>query len=203
MRVAFGLRPQDSFSDVAGESTEAFPFDPHLDSDPTIDDPDILDFVTLTGADGATLEPGSDEAEEGVVAATRRTTVPSRLKAIYGSVDRLDAFTGMLAEPHVEGSELGPLQLAMWTAQFAALRDGDRFFYANDGVLNAIEHAFGIDFRRTLAQVIADNTELDACDLAPNVFVAADDQAVGSGPRDEKETVAAEAAPNQRVGRPS
>jgi hypothetical protein len=103
----------------------------------------------------------------------------------------------------VEGSELGPLQLAMWTAQFAALRDGDRFFYANDGVLNAIEHAFGIDFRRTLAQVIADNTELDACDLAPNVFVAADDQAVGSGPRDEKETVAAEAAPNQRVGRPS
>jgi peroxidase len=192
MRVAFGLRLQDSFSDVTGESTEAFPSDPQLDSDPTIDDPDILDFVTLTDADGATPELGSDEAEEGVVAATRRTTVASRLKAIYGSVDRLDAFTGMLAEPHVEGSELGPLQLAMWTAQFAALRDGDRFFYANDGVLNAIERVFGIDFRRTLAQVIADNSELDACDLAPNVFVAADDQAVGSRPGDEKEMVASE-----------
>jgi peroxidase len=175
MRVAFGLDPVDSFTDLTGETTEAFPSDPALDSDATIDDPNILDFVTLTDADGATLEPGSDEADEGVVAATRRTTVASRLEAIYGTVERLDAFTGMLAEPHVEDTEFGPLQLAMWTSQFTALRDGDRFFYANDGVLRDINCVFGIDFRRTLAEVIADNTELDPGDLAPNVFSAASD----------------------------
>jgi Animal haem peroxidase len=175
MRVAFGLEPADSFTDVTGEATDAFPSDPELESDPTIDDPDILDFVTLTDADGRTLEPGSDEAEEGAVAATRRTTVASRLKAMYGTVERLDAFTGMLSEPHVAGTEFGPLQLAMWTDQFTALRDGDRFFYGNDDVLEDIKRAFGMDFRRTLAEVIADNTELDAGDLAANVFFAATD----------------------------
>jgi Animal haem peroxidase len=185
MRVAFGLEPVDSFTDMTGETTEAFPSDPALESDPTIDDPNILDFVTLTDADGAALEPGSDEAEEAAVAATRRTTVASRLKAIYGSVDRLDAFTGMLAEPHVGGTEFGPLQLAMWTNQFTALRDGDRFFYANDGALGDIEHVFGIDFRRTLAEVIADNTELDPGDLAANVFFAAsDDETLRTRPGD-------------------
>lgn len=191
MRVAFGLEPADSFTDVTGETTDAFPSDPELESDPTIDDPNILDFVTLTDGDGSRLEPGSDEAEEGVVAATRRTTVASRLKSIYGTVERLDAFTGMLGEPHVEGTEFGPLQLAMWTNQFTALRDGDRFFYANDGVLEDIKHVFGIDFRRTLAEVIADNTELDPGDLAANVFFAAiDDETVGSVPGDENETEA-------------
>ncbi|HET6834048.1 MAG TPA: peroxidase family protein [Acidimicrobiales bacterium] len=191
MRVAFGLEPADSFTDVTDETTDAFPSDPELESDPAIDDPNILDFVTLTDGDGSTLEPGSDEAEEGVVAATRRTTVASRLKSIYGTVERLDAFTGMLGEPHVEGTEFGPLQLAMWTNQFTALRDGDRFFYANDGVLEDIKHVFGIDFRRTLAEVIADNTELDPGDLAANVFFAAiDDETVGSVPGDENETEA-------------
>jgi hypothetical protein len=191
MRVAFGLDPVDSFTDLTGETTEAFPSDPALESEGTIDDPDILDFVALNGADGTAIEPGSDEAEEGVVAATRRTTVASRLEAIYGTVERLDAFTGMLAERHVVGTEFGPLQLAMWTSQFTALRDGDRFFYANDEVLGAINHVFGIDFRRTLAEVIADNTELDPGDLAPDVFFAAsDDETLGTRPGDDDETEA-------------
>jgi hypothetical protein len=192
MRVAFGLEPHDVFTDVTGETTEAFPSDPQLDADQTIDDPDILDFVRLTDDDGARLEPGTDEADEGVVTAVRRTTIASRLKAIYGNVDRLDAFTGMLTEPHVAGSEFGPLQLAMWTTQFAALRDGDRFFYGNDGMLNAIAHLFGIDFRRTLAQIIADNTELSPCDLASDLFIVAEDDGIGSGPCDEKGTDAVE-----------
>jgi hypothetical protein len=189
MRAAYGLEPADSFTDVTGETTEAFPSDREIESDATIDDPHILDFVTLADAEGRTVEPGSDEAEESVVAATRRTTVASRLKAIYGTVDRLDAFTGMLAEAHVQGTEFGPLQLAMWTAQFAALRDGDRFFYANDDVLRDIKRLFGIDFRRSLADVIADTTTHDYGDLAANVFFAAtDDEAVGSRRGDGNET---------------
>ena len=41
----------------------------------------------------------------------------------------------MVAEPHVPGTEFGELQLAIWKQQFQALRDGDRFFYANDPAL--------------------------------------------------------------------
>ena len=51
-------------------------------------------------------------------------------KAIYGSVDKVDAFVGMVSEPHLAGTELGPLQLAIWKRQFGVLEDGDRFFAA-------------------------------------------------------------------------
>jgi hypothetical protein len=37
-----------------------------------------------------------------------------------------------------QGTELGPLQLAMWKRQFEALRDGDRFFYLNDPELATV-----------------------------------------------------------------
>jgi Concanavalin A-like lectin/glucanases superfamily/Animal haem peroxidase len=64
-----------------------------------------------------------------------------------------------VSEPHLPGSELGELQNAIWTKQFAALRDGDRFFYANDAYLNTvIVGQFGIDYRQTLAQVIENNS---------------------------------------------
>jgi hypothetical protein len=33
------------------------------------------------------------------------------------------AFGGMVAEPHVPGTEFGELQLAIWTRQFQVLRD--------------------------------------------------------------------------------
>jgi hypothetical protein len=100
----------------------------------------------------------SDEAEEDAVVGIRRTTLAARLKAIYGRVDRLDAFVGMLAERHVQGTEFGSLQAAMWKQQFEALRDGDRFFYANDSLLPAIKSRYGIDFRQSLAAIIRTNT---------------------------------------------
>ena len=59
-------------------------------------------------------------------------TLAARLKAIYGSVENMDPYVGMISEPHVAGTEFGELQLALWRKQFEALRDGDRFFYAND-----------------------------------------------------------------------
>jgi hypothetical protein len=73
-------------------------------------------------------------------------------------VARLDAFVGMLAEPHLPGTEFGELQLAIWRKQFEALRDGDRYFYANDPGLRSVAQRYGIDFRHTLAQIIRLNT---------------------------------------------
>lgn len=76
----------------------------------------------------------------------------------------------MLAEKHVAGTEFGELQLAIWKRQFKALRDGDRFFYENYPALASIRDEFGIDFKHTLAQIIAMNTELKPDDLQEDVF---------------------------------
>src|SRR6266536_2693083 len=101
-------------------------------------DPDSVDFVKLLDADGKPLKAGTEQAREKTITAVRRTPLAARLKAIYGSVDKMDAFVGMQAEKHVAGSELGPLQLAIWKKQFEALRDGDRFFYLNNPGLSSI-----------------------------------------------------------------
>jgi hypothetical protein len=93
------------------------------------------------------------------------------LKAIYGNVNKLDAFVGMSAERHVPGSELGQLQRAIWAAQFTALRDGDRFFYLNDPSLKIIRQTFGISANHTLAEVIAANTDIESNELQPDVFL--------------------------------
>ena len=77
----------------------------------------------------------------------------------------------MMAEEHLPGTEFGELQLAMWTDQFSALRDGDRFFYLNDPVLDRIAEEFGIDYHQTLAEVIANNTDLELSEIPEEMFV--------------------------------
>ncbi len=184
LRESYGLARVDTFAALTGESTEEFPDDPAIDAANPIDDPDILDFVSLADGDGNPIDPSSDLAGTTTVEAERRTTVAARLKAIFGDVDQVDAFTGMVSEPHVEGTEFGELQLAMWTRQFSALRDGDRFFYGNDPALGAIASEFGIDFRASLGDVIAANTEIDAGDLVDNVFLLEASPATADDPED-------------------
>jgi hypothetical protein len=140
----------------------------------SIDDPAILDFTDLRDSAGNEVAPFDDDAV--AIAKERRTTVAARLAAIYHDVDDVDAFTGMLAERHAPGAELGELQLAMWQKQFTALRDGDRFFYGNDPVLARIAANYGIDYRHTLAQIIEANTDIAPGALNPtgNVFLTPD-----------------------------
>jgi len=153
LREAYGLRRVTSFAEITGEDTEQLP--PGL----TIDDPAIMDVVEIMESDGR------------AVAAVRRSTLAARLAAIFGSVDDVDAFTGMVSEQHIEGSEFGELQLAIWSHQFQALRDGDRFFYGNDSALELITELYGIDHRRTFGDIIAENTTLNRADLPSTVFV--------------------------------
>jgi hypothetical protein len=154
LRQAYGLAPVRSFTQITGESTDQFPSDPKVDPRDPIDDPDILDFVQLRDAAGSPIPLGSDAAQEDAVTGVRRTTLAARLRAIYGGVGKVDAFVGMVAEKHVAGTEFGPLQLAIWKRQFAALRDGDRFFYLNDPALDGIRQSYGITYRHTLAELI-------------------------------------------------
>jgi Animal haem peroxidase len=160
VRNAYGLSSKTSFTAITGESTESFP--PGLG----VDSPACLDIVALFDINGNPTTVEADNATRAV----KRCTLAARLKAIYGSVSNLDSFVGMVAEKHLTGSELGELQTAIWKDQFGALRDADRFFYLNDPLQPFIRNNFGIDFRKTLAQVIAANTDIPASGLNANVF---------------------------------
>jgi Animal haem peroxidase len=166
MRNAYGLASKSSFMAITGESTESFPVDPLLTPGNEINDPNCLDIVALFDINGNPTTVEADNATRVV----KRCSVAARLKAIYGSVSNLDAFVGMMAEKHVVGSEFGELQLASWKDQFGAARDSDRFFYLNDPLQSFIRQNFGIDSRKTLAQIIALNTDVPASALPANVF---------------------------------
>jgi hypothetical protein len=164
LRQVYGLPRVTSFTELTGEESEDFP------TGLGIDKPESLLFDTLLDANGNALTPGSEAADTQAVVGIRKTTLAARLKAIYGDVSRLDAFVGMMAEPHVGGSEVGQLQGAIWKKQFEALRDGDRFFYARDAALPWIKRQFGIDYRLTLADIIRLNTDIARGDIQDNVF---------------------------------
>ncbi len=176
LREAYGLARVETFADLTGESTETFPQDdPEIDQASPINDPSIMEYVQLFDLDGNTLALDSEAAEGEAVVGIRRTTLAARLKAIYGSIDRVDAFVGMVSEPHLIGSELGELQHAMWKTQFEALRDGDSNFYLWAHDLNRLERrlaALGITYRQTLADIIVNNTELGAGDIQANMFIS-------------------------------
>jgi hypothetical protein len=167
MRNAYGLPSKTSFKAITGEASESFPSDPELTPGNEINDPDCLDIIALFDINGNPTTLENDDA----VRVVKRCPLAARLKAIYGSVSSLDAFTGMLAEKHVSGAEFGELQLAIWKDQFRAARDGDRFFYLNDPLQSWIKQNFGIDSRKTLAEIIALNTDIPQSDLPGNVFL--------------------------------
>ena len=66
------------------------------------------------------------------------------LRAAYAGVDAIDLWTGGLAERLTPGAFLGETFGRITADQFAALRDGDRLFYLNQGfdaaTLNTIQH---------------------------------------------------------------
>lgn len=78
------------------------------------------------------------------------------LATLYGSPDNLDPWVGFLAEDPAPGGLVGPTLRVVLIKQFTRLRDGDRFFYANDPSLAAFR---GELEATTLADIIARNTE--------------------------------------------
>jgi hypothetical protein len=172
LRQAYGLPAKTSFQAITGEASEAFPPDPELTPGNEINDPDSLDYTALYDVNGNPTTADADNATSGV----RRTPLAARLKASYGNVDNVDAFIGMISEAHLPGTDFGELQLAIWRKQFTAMRDGDRFFYANDPLLQFVHRVFGIDYHNTLGDLIALNTDIPRNRLAANVFVTPDAQ---------------------------
>src|SRR5262249_3877198 len=160
MRNAYGLSSITSFTQVTGESTDQFPAGLNINS------PSCLDILQAFDIHGNPTTVDADNATRVV----RRCTLAARLKAIYGTPGNMDAFVGMMSEKHLAGAEMGQLQMAMWQDDFGAMRDGDRFFYQNDPLQSFIRNNFGIDSRKTLAQIIALNTDIPASSMPANVF---------------------------------
>lgn len=89
------------------------------------------------------------------------------LKAAYGTVDKIDLWTGGLAEDHTRGAVVGQTFGLIIAHQFAALRDGDRFYFENQGfdatTLRAIKHT-------SLSDLIMRDTDTTA--MQADAFVA-------------------------------
>lgn len=96
---------------------------------------------------------------------TSDASLAASLEAMYGDIDNIDAWIGLMSEDHVPGAAIGETLMAIFADQFGRLRDGDRFFYLNDADLlpwlSEIENT-------DLADIIAYNS---GAELSGNVFV--------------------------------
>jgi hypothetical protein len=168
LRQAYGLPASTSFTQITGESSAAFPPGTNVDSLASLDFPQLFDVFN------AEVDQADEDAVEGTPTRfTRGAPLAARLQAVYGNVNNVDAFVGALAEPHVAGTEFGELQRAIWTREFQRLRDADRFYFGNQtAALDTIRNTYGIDFRRSLGDLIAANSDVPRADLPGNVFFA-------------------------------
>src|SRR5690349_12752444 len=106
LRAAYGLPAKTTFTQITGEATDAFP----AGSD--INNPNQLDLQALFDIDGNSLDinnPASNPVRD-----VRRTTIAARLKGLYTTEDKVDAFIGAFSEPHVAGTSFGETNLAIW-----------------------------------------------------------------------------------------
>lgn len=88
--------------------------------------------------------------------------IQETLEDLYGSVNDIDAFVGLLAEDLEPGSSVGETIGAILQDQFARLRDGDRFYFENvltPQEVAAVEQVSLSDIirRNTNTTVIQDN----------------------------------------------
>ena len=95
---------------------------------------------------------------------TSNVQLQQELQQIYGNVNNVEAFVGLMGENHFPGSSLGQTEQAVLARQFEALRDGDRFFYQNADPASLVNQLNNT----TLAQIIERNTNIT--NLQSNVF---------------------------------
>ncbi len=88
----------------------------------------LCDYNLMRTAYGlAAVNDFSDITSDPVLAAA--------LASVYGSVDSIDPWVGMLAEDHMNGSSVGELMTVIIADQFERTRAGDRFWYEIDADL--------------------------------------------------------------------
>jgi peroxidase len=119
----------------------------------------LPDYNTIRSNMGLTpLESFEDLSED--------AQLIDNLRFLYGNIDNVDPWVGMLAEDHMEDAMFGELLHVILKRQFEQLRNGDRFFYAFDSGLTE-EEKIQIHHTR-LSEVIRRNTSLE--EIQDNVF---------------------------------
>jgi hypothetical protein len=84
------------------------------------------------------------------------------LEFVYGDINKIDPWVGMLAENHMPDALFGKTAMEIITQQFMALRDGDRYYYENDPAISPEDKQW---IRNTkLADIIRRNTPVTIID---------------------------------------
>ncbi|KAL3073258.1 hypothetical protein niasHS_000010 [Heterodera schachtii] len=93
--------------------------------------------------------------------------VLAHLRKLYGHPGNIDLWLGGIVEKRLPDALIGPTFSCIIGDQFRRLRDGDRFWYENDGVFTQLQLA---QIRKTsLAKVLCTNGD-DIDRIQPNVF---------------------------------
>jgi Animal haem peroxidase len=132
-----------------------------------VDPPDGMDLAAINIARGRDLGLGTLNETRialGLDPYTNFDQITSdpqtatNLAAAFGSVDKVDLWTGGLAENHIVGAMVGETFATIIGDQFEALRDGDRYWFENQGfdpqTLKMIEGT-------SLADIMVRNTDID------------------------------------------
>jgi len=97
---------------------------------------------------------------------TSDSTITDAIASIYDSIEDVDLWLGAIAEDAVGGGLTGELLNVILVDQFTRLRDGDRFFYANDAGLLTLFPEIG---QTRLSEVIVRNSAMES--MPSNAFV--------------------------------
>lgn len=93
---------------------------------------------------------------------TADPTVNQTFADLYGDVNNIDPWVGMLAENHMPDALFGETAMRIVEKQFEDLRDGDRFYFENDPAFTTVEKN---EIKSTfLADVIRRNTYISVPD---------------------------------------
>jgi hypothetical protein len=99
---------------------------------------------------------------------TTADSTARRLQTLYGNVNNIDLWVGLLAEDQLPNKSVGKTLHAILKSQFESMRDGDYYFYLNDPFLGQRERDLVINTR--FSDLIKRNTVIT--DLQANAFVA-------------------------------
>lgn len=110
-------------------------------------------------------------------AITKNKIVQSNLANAYGTVEKVEAWPGMLAEDLTSESSLPPCIQAIWEEEFKRIRDGDFFYYENgeqfdSEVTDAIPRIGQLfdDNVDTLKEIVLRNTDIKPNELPKRMF---------------------------------
>lgn len=133
-----GSKLQQEIDTLVIEDVRSFLFDPPSQSH-------LLDLASLNLSRGRDHGlPGYNDVREAYGLArkesfsqvTSRADLASLLEQVYGKVDAIDPWIGGLAEDHFGGSTMGELIREILLEQFSRLRQGDRFWFEQDPMLD-------------------------------------------------------------------